>query len=597
MERVYELGRVYRNEGISQRHNPEFTMLEVYQAYGDYRTMMDLAENLIVDAIRATGQGLQLPWGDKTVDFTPPFARKTYDELFAEHTGISATDEAAMMKLAQSLGIDTAGKHPDVIKSEIFEAKVEDHLVGPVFVTDYPASICPLTKRKTSNPAVAERFELIVQGMELANAYTELNDPDLQDGTFQHAVGGYAGRRIDGQNGPRFPAGHAVWHAAGRGNGDRHRSAGDAADEQSIDTRCDSVSAVEAGNHLTRSARREQLKGLSMYKLLLCWRYLRTRWIALASIVSVTLGVATMIVVNSVMEGFRNEMQQRIHGILSDLVFESNSLAGFYDADWHMDQIRQVAGDYIEGMTPTVVVPAMLSYEFNGSSITRAVQLIGIDERTQSQVGDFCNYLQHPANRERISFHLRDGGYDVVDHQAGPDAPPRPDMADAGWAHRRKWVGRQRMLESMQPRADRGDGDPSDPFAGPVQLTAAGVPLPAAAEERTEPAPGTPDALSRSEPPLLEETRDDANPLRGGAMPLANNETQGRPDVFGDDSTTAGCPDSEEQPQTPLIDSIAQTADEGGEPAQLREMPASRPSPNRRTRSRSIRKRSTRSTQ
>ena len=78
-----------------------------------------------------------------------------------------------------------------------------------------------------------------------------------------------------------------------------------------------------------------------MYKLLLCWRYLRTRWIALASVVSVTLGVATMIVVNSVMEGFRNEMQQRIHGILSDLVFESNSLAGFYDADWHMDPLCQ----------------------------------------------------------------------------------------------------------------------------------------------------------------------------------------------------------------------------------------------------------------
>jgi len=98
-----------------------------------------------------------------------------------------------------------------------------------------------------------------------------------------------------------------------------------------------------------------------MYKLLLCWRYLRTRWIALASIISVTLGVATMIVVNSVMEGFRHEMQERIHGILSDIVFESNSLAGFYDPDWHMEQIRQVAGQYIDGMTHTVVLPAMLS--------------------------------------------------------------------------------------------------------------------------------------------------------------------------------------------------------------------------------------------
>ena len=160
-----------------------------------------------------------------------------------------------------------------------------------------------------------------------------------------------------------------------------------------------------------------------MYKLLLCWRYLRTRWIALASIISVTLGVATMIVVNSVMEGFRNEMQSRIHGILSDLVFESNTMSGFYDADWHMQQIRQVAGDQIEGMTPTVVVPAMLSYEFNGSSITRPVQLIGIDERTQSQVGDFCNYLQHPSNREKISFELRENGYDTSDHQAGLVSP------------------------------------------------------------------------------------------------------------------------------------------------------------------------------
>ncbi len=192
VERVYELGRVYRNEGISQRHNPEFTMLEVYQAYGDYGTMMDLAERLIVDAIHATGQPLQLPWGDKTVDFTPPFQRKTYDELFAEHAGVDPQDAAAVKKLAESLGFETVGKHPDVIKSEVFEAKVEDHLTGPIFVTDYPAGICPLTKRKTSNPQVAERFELIVEGMELANAYTELNDPDLQEQLFRTQLSGQA---------------------------------------------------------------------------------------------------------------------------------------------------------------------------------------------------------------------------------------------------------------------------------------------------------------------------------------------------------------------------------------------------------------------
>jgi lysyl-tRNA synthetase, class II len=190
MERVYELGRVYRNEGISLRHNPEFTMLEAYQAYGDYRTMMDLTEASIVDAIRAMDQPLTLPWGETTLDFTPPFARKTYDELFAEQLNIDATDAAAVENAARSLGLDTGGKHPDVIKSEVFEAKIEKSLTGPIFVLDYPASICPLTKRKADNPAVAERFELIVAGMEIANAYTELNDPDLQEQLFKTQLAG-----------------------------------------------------------------------------------------------------------------------------------------------------------------------------------------------------------------------------------------------------------------------------------------------------------------------------------------------------------------------------------------------------------------------
>jgi len=190
MERVYELGRVYRNEGISPRHNPEFTMLEVYQAYGDYRSMMDLTEKVIVDAIRASGGGFQLPWGQQTIDFTPPFARRTYDELFQEHTGIDPNDAAAVANYAADLGFEPAGKHPDVVKSLVFEERVEDSLVGPIFVTDYPASICPLTKRKRDNPAVAERFELFVQGMEIANAYTELNDPDLQEELFRTQLAG-----------------------------------------------------------------------------------------------------------------------------------------------------------------------------------------------------------------------------------------------------------------------------------------------------------------------------------------------------------------------------------------------------------------------
>ena len=190
MERVYELGRVYRNEGISPRHNPEFTMLECYQAYGDYGSMMDLTERLITDAIDQIGGGYVREYDGKTVDFTPPFKRATYAELFEQATGIDASDDELVISYAEKLGLPTQGKHPDVIRNEIFEEKVEDTLTGPIFVIDYPASICPLTKRKRDNPEIAERFELFVLGMELANAYTELNDPDLQEKLFETQLQG-----------------------------------------------------------------------------------------------------------------------------------------------------------------------------------------------------------------------------------------------------------------------------------------------------------------------------------------------------------------------------------------------------------------------
>jgi lysyl-tRNA synthetase class 2 len=207
IERVYEIGRVFRNEGIDATHNPEFTMLEVYQAYGNYETMMDLTEAIVTDAARGVlrcmgknveseGDRLVLAWGDTEIDFTPPWPRKTYAELFREHAGCDMADiEAVKVKAAEQgrLGkikpeviqqIQAGHVHPDVVVSEVFEACVEDALAGPIFVIDYPASLCPLTKRKQSNPAIAERFELFVQGMELANAYTELNDPKLQEQLF-----------------------------------------------------------------------------------------------------------------------------------------------------------------------------------------------------------------------------------------------------------------------------------------------------------------------------------------------------------------------------------------------------------------------------
>jgi len=190
VERVYEIGRVFRNEGIDATHNPEFTMIEVYQAYGDYGSMMDLTEKIVVDAAEMLGDGMVLPWGDDEVDFTPPWPRRTYAELFQEHAGCAMDDTEAVAEVARRLGIDTDGVHPDVVINKVFEETVEDALVGPIFVIDYPASLCPLTKRKADNPEIAERFELFIHGMELANAYTELNDPLLQDELFRTQLDG-----------------------------------------------------------------------------------------------------------------------------------------------------------------------------------------------------------------------------------------------------------------------------------------------------------------------------------------------------------------------------------------------------------------------
>ncbi len=190
IEKVYEIGRVFRNEGISPRHNPEFTMMELYQAYGDYETMMDLTEGVIVACVQALGDNLQLPFGEHTIDFTPPWQRKTYGELFEQYVGVSMSDEAAVRSVAEQKGFPAAGKHLDVVIQHLFEEHVEDKLVGPVFVKDYPASLCPLTKRQRDNPNIAERFELYVRGMELANAYTELNDPVTQEATFKNQLAG-----------------------------------------------------------------------------------------------------------------------------------------------------------------------------------------------------------------------------------------------------------------------------------------------------------------------------------------------------------------------------------------------------------------------
>jgi lipoprotein-releasing system permease protein len=236
-----------------------------------------------------------------------------------------------------------------------------------------------------------------------------------------------------------------------------------------------------------------------VYTLLLCWRYLRTRWIALASVVSVTLGVATMIVVNAVMAGFAHEMQSRIHGILSDIVFESHSLSGFQDPAWHMAELRRAGGDDIEGMTPTVAVPAMLNFQVRGQWVTRQVMLIGIDEATHAQVSDFGRYLQHPENRRQLSFGLREGGYDTADSQAeGVRGETRPALEGAGWPHRRMRVERERAWRARQAELEAAGHSAGGPRGtGPVRPVDHQVEA-ALAETAEAPAPPSAD-----EPPPL----------------------------------------------------------------------------------------------
>ena len=175
-----------------------------------------------------------------------------------------------------------------------------------------------------------------------------------------------------------------------------------------------------------------------MYKLLLCWRYLLTRFIALASIISVMLGVATLIVVNSVMNGFRTEMEERLHGVTSDITIHGGSLDGFPDYEEKMAAIRRVAGDKIVGMTPTVTIPAVLSYKWGGEPLHQQITLVGIDIDTMKSVGDITKFLQHPANRKNPAFVLREADYDTYNHLNKADSAFRPNMLDGGWVGRRK---------------------------------------------------------------------------------------------------------------------------------------------------------------
>jgi len=189
LEKVYEIGRVFRNEGVDTRHNPEFTLMELYQAYTDYHGMMDLTENMFRHVAQTVCGTTLVPYGDEMIDLGKPFARITMIDAVKQYAGVDFNeipDTAAAKKLADERGIHYEDRHEkgDILNL-FFEEYVEEHLVQPTFVMDHPVEISPLTKRKPDMPDYVERFELFITGREMCNAYSELNDPIDQRKRFE----------------------------------------------------------------------------------------------------------------------------------------------------------------------------------------------------------------------------------------------------------------------------------------------------------------------------------------------------------------------------------------------------------------------------
>jgi lysyl-tRNA synthetase class 2 len=192
LHRVYDLNRCFRNEGISTQHNPEFTMLEHYQAFATYEDLMALTEELLSGLCEKLHGTTEIPYGDTTLSFATPFRRLSVYDGLVEHAGIARehiNDRAALLEAAQRLGVKKADDLSiGYLQMEVFEAAAEHLLVQPTFVTDFPVEVSPLARRKESNPDLVDRYELYIAGREVANAFSELNDPVDQRGRFEAQV-------------------------------------------------------------------------------------------------------------------------------------------------------------------------------------------------------------------------------------------------------------------------------------------------------------------------------------------------------------------------------------------------------------------------
>ena len=194
MDRVYEIGRIFRNEGMDPKHNPEFTSVELYQAYADFHDMMDIAEGILSGAAKEILGTYEVEWMGEKIDLTPGWRRLSMVDAVKEYVGIdfgAVTDDAEAVALANSIGVELADAAEKTWGNALyatFDQRVEEHLIQPTFITMYPVEVSPLTKKSPEDPRLTERFELFVCHSELANAYSELNDPIDQRERFMKQV-------------------------------------------------------------------------------------------------------------------------------------------------------------------------------------------------------------------------------------------------------------------------------------------------------------------------------------------------------------------------------------------------------------------------
>ncbi len=194
MDRVYEIGRIFRNEGMDPKHNPEFTTVEMYQAYADFHTMMDIAEGILAGAAKEINGSYQVEWMGEQIDLTPGWRRLTMVDAVKEYVGVdfgAITDDAEAVAAAKVVGVELADAAEKTWGNALyacFDQKVEEKLIQPTFITMYPVEVSPLTKRSPADPRLTERFELFICHSELANAYSELNDPIDQRQRFEKQV-------------------------------------------------------------------------------------------------------------------------------------------------------------------------------------------------------------------------------------------------------------------------------------------------------------------------------------------------------------------------------------------------------------------------